>query len=108
MDKFMIYFFIGLLEVVPFFFLQRQAPRGCPNCRRQLPLLYAPLEQDSSAMGGGRILLSVLPKRSGSARKTSLSRRTAHQHRRVLASSGASADDVDPGRGRFVLSVLLG
>jgi len=38
----MVYFFIGLLAVVPFFFLQRQAPRGCPNCRRQLPLLYAP------------------------------------------------------------------
>ncbi len=38
----MVYFYLGLLAAVPFIFLGRQVPRDCPNCRRQLPLLYAP------------------------------------------------------------------
>lgn len=38
----MVYFFLGLLAAVPFIFLGRPVPRDCPNCRRQLPMLYAP------------------------------------------------------------------
>ncbi len=44
----MVYFFLGLMAAVPFIFLGRQvplgrqAPRDCPKCRKQLPLLCAP------------------------------------------------------------------
>ncbi len=38
----MVYFLIGLLASVPFWFLWRQTPRDCPSCRRQLPLWYTP------------------------------------------------------------------
>ncbi|MBL8819875.1 MAG: hypothetical protein JNL58_27870 [Planctomyces sp.] len=38
----MTFFLLGLLAAVPFIFLWRQVPRDCPNCRRQLPLWYAP------------------------------------------------------------------
>ncbi len=42
MDNFIILFLIGLLAAVPFLFLWRQVARDCPNCHRQLPMLYAP------------------------------------------------------------------
>ncbi len=38
----MVYFLIGLIAAVPFLFLWRQVSRDCPNCHRQLPMLYAP------------------------------------------------------------------
>lgn len=66
------------------------------------------VEQNAPAMGEGWFCLSGLPDRSGSARATGFTRRTARQHFRVSPGSGAKAGNTGTGGRCVAFHVRLG